>query len=114
MLANAFGTGLRRDVYGLPGRLFDVVKGQPVPDRMNMALRTMAVARRLRVPDGQALAAYATLQGVRIRTLTPGELAVGLPDEARAVFTQKSGKRLSLADKGDLFEDVFGLAPTIV
>ncbi len=98
-----FGAQLRRDVYTLPGRLFDVVEGQPKPDYMNLALRTMAVARRLRVPHGQALAAFAAAQGVVVPTLSPADLAGGLPTEALAAFQLQENGRVSLAERTPLW-----------
>ena len=94
---------LRRDVYTLPGRLFDVVQGQQNPDYMNLALRTMTVARRLRVPDGQALAAFAAAQGVAVPMLSPADLADGLPTAARAAFERQQRGRVSLAERTPLW-----------
>lgn len=97
--AMRFGAHLRRDVYRLPGRLFDVVEGQQNPDYMNLALRTMAVARHLRVPHGQALAAFATAQGAAVPTLSPAELADGQP----AAFVRQESGRVSLAERTPLW-----------
>ena len=103
VLANGFGAGLRRDVYSLPGRLFDVVAGGGNPAYMNMALRTMTVARRLRVPDGQALVEFARQHGVTTSALSSNDLAAGLPDDVRAAFTRRNGGRVSLADRTPLW-----------
>ncbi len=97
------GTKLRPDVFLQPGRLFTVKDGE-VPARfMNLALRTMQIGRKMKVPTGQALATLAHDAGADVTVLTQQELAAGLSPAAAALFNHVGRKRVSLAERTPLW-----------
>jgi hypothetical protein len=101
--AARIGATLSASTHQLPGRLFDVLGGKPLKIETNLARRTMTLARKMRVPDAQAMILLASGAGAGLAPMSRAEFEQDLPARIRTIVNRRAGNAVSIAERTPLW-----------